>query len=206
MTAVWPESLPQDLRVAELESTFPDGAIRTQMDAGPAIVRGRFTAAVEPSTGRLFMDSDQLQTFMDFWKTTIRMGSLAFEWVDPRTGAACSVRFTGPPRYNPRTPRMVATGVWDVGIAFEVMPEDPTPASPDEFAGLGTEIVEWGPWYHAFDQAPAGEVDVAFMGTTPDLDGSGSGGGSGGGLDLFGGGAQDGNTHIGSGGGFDNNA
>lgn len=180
-SVVWPDSLPQNIRVADHDASFPEGWVRTQMDNGPAKVRARFTAAPENHSSSLLMDSDQLQTFMDFWKSSIRMGSLPFEWTDPRTGTAAMVRFTAKPTYGARTPRMVTAGVWEIQVAIEVLPDAVNPARPEDVLPPDTELGEWGPWYHAFDPSPAGEVDAAFMGTTPDLGIASGGGDSGGG-------------------------
>jgi len=48
------------------------------------------------------------------------------------------------------------------------------------------EYSEWGPWYRAFDAAPAGETDPAFAGTGHDGAVLGGGqGDSGGGFDPY---------------------
>lgn len=175
MSIVWPPSLPQELRIADHGATFPLGAIRTQMDAGPAKVRKRFTAAPVPHTGSLLVTGTQLQTLWDFWTDSLGMGADEFEWVDPRTGDAAMVRFTEPPRTNPRAPR-AAGRYWNVTLSIEVMPSAVSPADPDVANTAADEDATWGPWYRNLEGAPADEIDPAFRGGVPETAGAGGSG------------------------------
>lgn len=164
---VWPVSLPQELRIADHAATFPSGAIRTQMDAGPAKVRKRFTAAPVPHSGSLLVTGTQLQTLWDFFTDSLQMGAEEFEWVDPRTGDAAMVRFTEPPRTAPRAPRG-SSNYWRVDLSIEVMPSAVSPSDPDVANTAADEEATWGPWYRNLEGAPADEIDPAFRGGVPE--------------------------------------
>lgn len=123
MSALWPATLPQALQVSDLEETFPDMLLRSEVDAGPAIVRRRFTAAPQPIAGSLKMTRAQLALFYSFYVDTIGGGSLAFEWKHPRTAVTQDFRFTAPPAVRPYSPRFDdATDYWTVSMALETVP------------------------------------------------------------------------------------
>lgn len=157
--------------------------IRTQMDAGPAKARRRFSAAPIPHTGTILVTGDQLATLWSFWTDSIASGAEAFEWLDPRTGNAAIVRFTELPRVAPRAPRS-PTAYWRVELSIEVMPAAVNPARPEDILPPSPELAEWGPWFHALDPAPAGEVDAAFRGTSVPDTSPGGGGDDGGGVPI----------------------
>jgi hypothetical protein len=114
---VWPVSLPARPLIGGYEETFPDIALRTQMDAGAAKMRRRYTAAVRPLTVAYRLSDSQVTTLDDFFVNTTAAGSLPFDWVHPRTLATVSVRFTQPPRMTAR-----GAGLWEVTIGLEVLP------------------------------------------------------------------------------------
>lgn len=177
MSIVWPPSLPQELRIADHAVTFPSGVIRTQMDAGPAKVRRRFSSAPVPHRGSIVVDGEQLETLWLFFEQSTSMGAEAFEWVDPRTGNAAMVRFLEPPQTSPLAPRS-PTSKWTVTLAIEVLAAAVAPASPDPGNAQISEEVAWGPWYRGFEDSPAGEIDPSFRGAS--IESSGPGGGDGG--------------------------
>lgn len=178
---VWPVSLPTAMRIRDLNGAFGDGMIRTQMDAGPAKQRPRFTAAPAPYSGSMLMSGTQLQTLLSFYRTTLVMGADSFEWTDPLTGSAAMVRMTAPPRVTSLAPLAGGDEQWQVNLDIEVLPDAVSPAVPGDQAAAHPEYFEWGPWYHAFDASPAGEIDPAFAGTDPSLLGGGQD--TGGGMD-----------------------
>ncbi len=67
--------------------------LETQMDAGPAKVRRRYTAAVTPGSGTITVSVTQLATFQTFVRTDCLGGALPFDWVRASTQAACVMRF-----------------------------------------------------------------------------------------------------------------
>ena len=88
----WPASLPQALEVQGFSSALGTGAIRTEMDSGPAFQRQRYTAVAEKITGSVMIDRAQYATFMQFY-ADIGQGALAFNWIHPLTEDAARLRF-----------------------------------------------------------------------------------------------------------------
>lgn len=109
----WPLTLPPTFDQDSFNEQDQDTVIRTQMEAGPAKVRNRFTAGVVNLQGSMLMTKDQTQILDDFYKTN---KALAFTFTHPRTGVAVSVRFTAPPTKIPYQQQ------WRAGIQFEVLP------------------------------------------------------------------------------------
>lgn len=103
--AIWPLSLPQAPSWTGFQETSPNTTIRTPMDVGPPKVRRRSTAAVRPLSMQFMLTRDEVATLETFYQTTLAGGSLPFDWVHPRTGAAVSVQFTAPPSYHALGPR-----------------------------------------------------------------------------------------------------
>ena len=117
--ATWPSTLPQQLEQEGFNDVFPEGAIRTEMASGNPYQRTRYTAAIEPFSGMLYLDAAQYQTLKDFWITTLGLGALSFDWVHPITGAAATVQFiaTKPPKITGTKGTLFA-----VQVMIEVLP------------------------------------------------------------------------------------
>jgi len=115
--SIWPAGLPQKPQVSGFVETPPETTIRTQMDAGVAKVRRRFTAGARNITAIYEMTTAQIATFETFYTTTIKGGSLAFDLPDPRTGSTVSARITNVPQY-----RSIGGEYWSVPLAIEVLP------------------------------------------------------------------------------------
>ena len=117
MSFTWPATLPQLPRNSGASEKAPDLAIRTNMDAGPAKVRRRFTAGVRPHTMKLILTTAQVVILDDFFVSTLSGGAAAFDWVSPRTGGSVEFRFKGPPEYRP-----LGVGKYEVGFELEELP------------------------------------------------------------------------------------
>lgn len=115
---VWPVTLPQLLRDEGFSEQPPDLSIRTSMSAGPAKVRRRQTATVRPFQARLTLTKAQVETLDVFYVTTLKSGSLRFDWVQPRTQAASDLRFTAPPRYSPASGDVL----FNAELSLEILP------------------------------------------------------------------------------------
>lgn len=96
----WPTTLPQDALRQGYSESPPAGLIRSQPDIGPAKVRRRTTAAVRPVSVTASMTAAQVAIFETFFVTTLKHGSLSFDWINPRTKAATTFRFTEAPQYE----------------------------------------------------------------------------------------------------------
>lgn len=117
----WPSTLPQ-FKLSGIKDQRQGGRIRSNVDAGPALVRRRYTATVRnvdiPMT---FTNAERI--LMDtFYGTTLQEGSISFNWTDPVTGSVVTYRFrdTGGPDWQ-----AVEGGPqkrWNVVLNLEIMP------------------------------------------------------------------------------------
>lgn len=92
----WPATLPQSL-LASLKRTRQSGKVRSDMDTGPAKQRARFTAVALHYDGSLMLTGTQLAAFETFYEDTLGQGAVAFDWIDPVTDVAASLRFRSDP-------------------------------------------------------------------------------------------------------------
>jgi len=113
----WPASLPQSPLIAGFEEDVPETALRTEMDAGPAKLRRRFTASVRPIKYPLILTETQVATLDTFYVTTMQAGTLPFTHTHPRTGAAINARFTKAPKYQP-----FKDDLWTTILEWEILP------------------------------------------------------------------------------------
>ena len=112
--AIWPETLPQKPKQDNYQENPPNLVIRTQMDAGPAKVRRRYTAGVRPFTWVQDFTEAQLAILDAFYLTNC---ALAFTFPHPRAESNISARFIEPPSYRP------GSGVYYmVEMKLEAMP------------------------------------------------------------------------------------
>jgi len=113
----WNVNLPEKLFVAGYSQSFPAVTIKSDMDAGPAKVRRRFTAGVEPVSGTMIMTAAQLATFDTFFNTTLLGGSLRFSWTKPPVHTvACECRFTETPSWTK------VEGDYEIQLSLEILP------------------------------------------------------------------------------------
>ena len=100
MSISWPNTLPQNLEVQGFEETVPNTVIASQVECGAPKRRQRYTAAIRPIKGSVFLTSTaQRQTLDDFYVNTLSGGSLTFSWQHPITLAAVTMAFSSPPKY-----------------------------------------------------------------------------------------------------------
>ena len=113
----WPTTLPQQLFVNGYSQSFAETTIKSDMDAGPAKVRRRFTAGVEPVSGTMLLTETQLGYLRTFFVDTLLGGSLRFSWTKPPAHTtACEMRFTAPPSWTK------VEGDYEVNLSLEVLP------------------------------------------------------------------------------------
>lgn len=114
--ADWPAALPQAFLLDTFQQTLPDTLLRTQPEAGPAIVRRRFSTATTPVSGEMFMTAAQRATFTEFWTETIAYGSAQFEFPAQIGTGTWTVRLTAPPVFRP------VAAYWRVALEMEILP------------------------------------------------------------------------------------
>ena len=95
----WPATLPQRLS-SDASIQDDNSCVRSDMDSGPASVRNRFTANTQSVKGSMILTGAQLVTFRTFFKTTLKNGSLSFNWIHPETEAAVVIRFKAIPEWK----------------------------------------------------------------------------------------------------------
>lgn len=113
----WPTSLPNPI-VESCSYTPRENVIRTQMDAGVAKTRRRFTNVPEDVVFPLPpLDRAQLQTLLDFHDVTLKT-VLPFDWRDFRKPDLTLVtyRFKARPSHSP-----IGGGLWRVSLQLELL-------------------------------------------------------------------------------------
>lgn len=93
----WPDTLPQAWLQEGYQETLPEVMIRSEMDAGPAKVRRRFTAQVAPIKSKMVLTAAQKGYLETFFNTTTAGGSLSFTF--PHDGSDI-LRFTKSPTFS----------------------------------------------------------------------------------------------------------
>lgn len=120
MTVAWPSDLPQTLLIDGNSFGTPDGRLRSQTDTGPAKVRPRSSAMVQPVAGTMLMTSAQLAILETFTGPSgdSAGGSLPFTFPAPYGGGDWLVRFADslPGKQN------LGGDTWQVSLQFEKLP------------------------------------------------------------------------------------
>lgn len=116
----WPETLP-NLELGASE-TRQDGVIRTEMDAGPAQARRRFSAITRAISGRTTLDKDQFATLETFFSVTLSEGSISFTYKDPRDLSDATFRFTAPPSVAYVSGGKQGVTLYEVSLSLEILP------------------------------------------------------------------------------------
>ena len=115
--ATWPDTLPPSPLIDGLEEEEPDIILRTQMDAGPAKTRLRFTSGVAPLKWPTLLTTEQRATLINFYRVTCAYGALSYNVTHPITGDTISVRFVKPPKIVPASDKFFRTT-----LELEIMP------------------------------------------------------------------------------------
>ena len=113
----WPSTLPQKPLSSGYQEVPPDNTVRTEMDAGPAKVRRRFTANVRKMIMKFELDLSQVDTLDSFFDNTIKSGALSFDMPHPRTGNTVTARIVKPPEY-----KSIGGEYFDANIEMEILP------------------------------------------------------------------------------------
>lgn len=117
----WPIGLPIAFLRSGYKETLPDVGLRTQMDAGPAKQRRRYTTNVTPIGAHIPpLDKDQVAIFKDFFKNSLAGGVLPFDHLDPLTHDAVEMRFICSP--PPDIQALADSDLFDVNCNIEILP------------------------------------------------------------------------------------
>ncbi len=112
----WPSQLPIP-KIDGLSAQYERATIRTEMDAGPAKTRRRFTAVPKSFTCSLILREDKRALLDAFYKDSLGFGTLRFLMKNPQTGNKETFRMKEPPSENGND-----GGLWDVTLSLERMP------------------------------------------------------------------------------------
>ncbi|MFK2905005.1 hypothetical protein ISP17_13670 [Dyella ginsengisoli] len=92
----WPSTLPAPQADNSAAYAGAEEAIRTQMDAGVAKMRPRWTGTAEPFSCTVKLTQAQWATLQTFYATTLQR-TLPFDWTDFRSGSTATYRFLRKP-------------------------------------------------------------------------------------------------------------
>ncbi|MEN6538924.1 MAG: hypothetical protein ABFC67_04865 [Mizugakiibacter sp.] len=114
----WPATLPPPIADNSTAYSGVSNVLRTEMDAGVAKVRRRFTAVATPFACTLRLTQAQYQTLITFYATTLQ-DALPFDWTDFRTGVTATYRFVQRP-----AGQYIQGSVnrWQVTLQLELLP------------------------------------------------------------------------------------
>lgn len=94
MTSItWPDSLPQVLILDGLGAQNQNSVVRTEMDAGPAKQRRRYTVSQKDFSGSIVVTESQREILEDWYDSVIGGGALRFVMKDPQTLLPREFRF-----------------------------------------------------------------------------------------------------------------
>lgn len=115
MSQSYPLDLPFFTARDGWSQSAPDAMLRTEMSAGPAKQRRRFTAAPRRMPGRIaYLTADDLAVFEDFYATDLQMGALSFTATHPVTQVEEVFRFTGGYTVEPRGVGFTVTATLEI--------------------------------------------------------------------------------------------
>ncbi|BAQ18301.1 hypothetical protein [Methyloceanibacter caenitepidi] len=114
--AEWPLSLPTLPLRDGYEEELAETRLRTSMDAGPAKMRGRFSAGMDTISLAFHMTKAQVAILESFYKNTLGGGALPFDYVHPRTLEQRSFRFVSAPKWSE-----IAPDLWGAVLQVEFL-------------------------------------------------------------------------------------
>lgn len=120
----WPATLPQ-VKLLGMTDTRVSAKLRSSVDAGPALVRRRYTAAVRNVDIPITLTNTERVIFDAFYIDDLEEGSLSFVWTDPVTGDAATFRFRtddGPQFQTAVGGEDDGIKRWDATLALEILP------------------------------------------------------------------------------------
>lgn len=116
--ATWPATLPQEPIPDSLKETPPNLLIRTEMDAGPAKVRKRFSAGVRLFEAEYMFTQTEMAIWEVFYENQIGNGALSFTFPHPRKwGTTITARLRDVPQY-----KHLGVGVFRLTLNLEQLP------------------------------------------------------------------------------------
>lgn len=116
----WPAGLPQ---TAFLGTKIGDDDSRqiSAMDAGPALMRRRFTAYTQSCEVPIILTGAQYVIFNTFYRTTLSQGVNTFTWKNPVDDSSVTFRFKTPPKWTSIKSGAAADRMWQSTLDLEII-------------------------------------------------------------------------------------
>lgn len=113
----WPASLPQKPAAESYRELPPLEAVEHEMDAGPNKPFGAGSGGPRAFELLLHLTEAQVETLDVFFRSDLRDGEVAFDWVEPRSQAAQKFLMMAPPVY-----RHIGGDRWTAALILETRP------------------------------------------------------------------------------------
>lgn len=101
MAVTWPPGLQQKFNVDNFSVAYGNTLVRSEVDAGLAKVRSRYTDGVDNYNCSIDLDIDDWNIIYDFFKTSLNNGALTFNFYNPLSEVTDEFRFLNPPQFSP---------------------------------------------------------------------------------------------------------
>lgn len=111
----FPKSLQENPNMDYSESII-DSVVRSNPDVGASMSRPRFTRTRIAPKLSIWVDKSQYEDFMEFYDVDLRMGCLAFDWINPIKEIPATLKFSKPPVVS-----YIGTNTWQISCEFEEM-------------------------------------------------------------------------------------
>ncbi|MEM9681629.1 MAG: hypothetical protein AAF942_00050 [Pseudomonadota bacterium] len=121
MAIIWPPTLPAYPNTPVTDE-LQESRVRSEMDAGPPLVRRRFTAALRIVEFPMILTGAERVIFDDFYKNTLGYGASRFQWVDPVDDSTVQYRFAEPPKWTTLHGGDPAERKWESTFRLEIIP------------------------------------------------------------------------------------
>lgn len=117
----WPATLPQQ-HFLGASTQDDESRLVSAMDAGPALVRKRFTAFTQTVETPIVLTGTELAAFNTFYRVTLNQGADSFTWTDPQTDSSVTFRFKSAPKWQCIKSGPVASREWKATLSLEILP------------------------------------------------------------------------------------
>ena len=113
--ATWP--LSNYVLVDGFSESPPNNSLRSKMGEGPPKTRRKSISGVRPIVIQKHLYKSDVEILDIFHETTLVNGTLAFDWISPRTGSVVEMMFVEPPVYE-----SLGGTAWSVSMKLEIQP------------------------------------------------------------------------------------
>ena len=111
----WPAGLPDVIMLSGLSGRMKGNVLRTEMDAGPAKARQRYSVSTKTFSGKVLLTESQRAVLEQWYRNDTGNGTLRFVMKDPQTLRPAEFRFTDD--YD----EVSKDGLWEITLPLEKM-------------------------------------------------------------------------------------